>query len=299
MHSETAPTSLRATRISVGLRPILDGIGTPHGALRVVAVHRAVVNLALWDGRLVVLAKEAVGGLPNGILVGDDPDLPSLGIRPGMAARWVAGRLHIPAASLVVQADGAAQWSPLIARRDVRCWALRSEHARILTGAARVPGGLSDLPMAWPSLRAIDRAIRIGDRAAAARAAHGLIGLGPGLTPSGDDALGGIESALHAAGHPVAGFLGAALDDVETRTTAVSVALLRHAARGEVAERVHRLLDGLTAPDPAGIAQAIKTGVRHGATSGSDLLAGVLLGLDAATGLAVARDRARIDGVAA
>ena len=51
---------------------------------------------------------------------------------------------------------------------------------------------------------------------------------------------------------------------------------------------MHRLLDGLLAPDPAAMAAAIELAVRHGATSGSDLLAGVLLGLDAATGVAAA-----------
>ena len=62
MHFDTALTSLRATRISVGLRPMLDGVRGLRAALRVVSVHRAVVNLALGDGRLVAIASEAVGG---------------------------------------------------------------------------------------------------------------------------------------------------------------------------------------------------------------------------------------------
>ena len=231
MHSETAQTSLRATRISVGLRPILDGIGAPRGVLHVVSVHRAVINIRPEDGPLIAIADEAVGGLPNGILLGDDPDLPSLGIRPGMAARWVTGRLHIPAASLVVQTDGAAEWSPALARRDVRHWPLRSARARILARDARVPGGLLALPMAWTSLWALDRAIRNGDRAAAGSAAHGLIGLGPGLTPSGDDALAGVESALHAADHPASGFLGAALHDVSAIASARRNCATRAAGR--------------------------------------------------------------------
>lgn len=299
MHFETVSTSLRATRISVGLRPTLDAARGRREAISIVSVYHAVVNLALGDGRLVAIAGEAVGGLPNGILVGDDPDFTRLGIRPGMAARWAAGRLHIPAASLVVRTDRAADWSPRIARRDVTGWPLRSERAWILARDARVPGGLLDLPMGWPALWALHAAIRNGDRAAAAGAARGLIGLGPGLTPSGDDALAGVESALHAAFDPAAGFLGAVLADVETRTTVVSVALLRHAAQGEMAERVHRLLDGLLAPDPATLAPAVEMAVRHGGTSGSDLLAGVLLGLDAATGVAAAPAPDLIDRVAA
>lgn len=299
MHFDTALPSLRATRISVGLRPMLDGVRGLSEALRVVSVHRAVVNLALGDGRLVAIASEAVGGLPNGIVVGDAPDFTRLGIHAGNPARWAAGRLSIPAAPLVVGTDSAADWSPRIARREVTGWPLRSERARILACEARVPGGLLDLPVSWPALWALDAAIRDGDRAAAAGAARGLIGLGPGLTPAGDDTLAGIESALHAASHPAAGFLETVLGDVETRTTAVSVALLRHVARGEVAERVHRLLDGLLATDPARLAPAIEIAVRHGATSGSDLMVGVLLGLDAATGVAAAPAPDRIARVAA
>ncbi len=286
MHLATAPTSLRATRVSVGLRAILDEVHVRREDLRVVSVHRAVVNLTLGDGRLIAVADDTVGGLPDGILVGDDPDFTRLGIRSGMTARWAAGRLRLPDASLVIRTERAGDWSPGIQRRVVTGWPTRSERARALARQARVSGGLPDLPMAWPSLAALDAAIRADDRAAAAHAARRLIGLGPGLTPSGDDALAGIESALYAAGHPLAGFLGAALDDVEARTTAVSVALLRHAAAGRSSERVHRLLDGLLTSEPGTLAPAIEVAVRHCATSGYDMLAGVLLGLDAATGVA-------------
>lgn len=284
MPFETAPTSLRATRISAGLRPVLDGAQRRRDVIRVVSVHRAVVNVMVGEGRLIAIANEAVGGLPNGILVGADPDFTTLGICPGMVGDWVAGRLHIPAARLVVGTDRASDWSPRVVRREVEDWPRRSERAWGLARVGRVRGGLEDIPIARPALEALDASIRDGDRTAAAAAARGLIGLGPGLTPAGDDALAGVESALYAVGHPAAGFLAAALLDVETRTTTLSVALLRHAARGEASERVQRLLDGLLGPDPSAMAAAITLAVRHGATSGSDLLAGVLVGLDAATG---------------
>jgi hypothetical protein len=297
MHLATAPTSLRATRVSVGLRAVLDEVHADREDLRVISVHRAVVNLVRRDGRLIAIADDTVGGLPDGILVGDGPDFTRSGIHSGMTARWAAGRLRIPDASLVIRTERAVDWSPWIRRRAVSGWPTRSERARALAREAHVPGGLRDLPTARPSLAALDAAVRARDGAGAADAACRLIGLGPGLTPSGDDALAGVESALHAAGHPLAGFLAAALDDVEARTTAVSVALLRHAAEGRVAERVHRLLDGLLASERAALAPTIELAVRHGATSGSDMLAGILLGLDAATGVATPRDAAT--GVAA
>lgn len=280
-----APTSLRATRIGEGLRGVLDGSAAHRPGLRVLSVHRRVVNLVVNDGRLVAVADASVGGLPDGILVADAPDFATLRIRPGDVARWAEDELQIPTAGLAVRTDEAVEWSPRIAPRPTADWAPTSARAWTLADAVRIPGGVLDLPTARPALAALDAAIRAGDTVSAAGAAGRLIGLGPGLTPSGDDALAGIECALRAVGHPMAGFLGAALGDVEARTTTVSVALLRHAARGEAAERVHRLLDGLLGADPAALGPAIDAAIRYGATSGSDLLAGVLLGLDAATGV--------------
>src|SRR5262249_42586767 len=62
----------------------------------------------------------------------------------------------------------------------------------------------------------------------------GLLGLGPGLTPSGDDVLCGVLVALHALGEPrAAGKLGDAIA-AETRraTTPLSGAFLAAAAQG-------------------------------------------------------------------
>jgi hypothetical protein len=121
------------------------------------------------------------------------------------------------------------------------------------------------------------------DRAAAAKSAHDLIGLGPGVTPSGDDLLVGLEAALHALADPRAGFLAAALTDIDERTTVVAATLLRRAAQGEFAERIHRLLAALLGPDDRAIPGAIERAVAWGATSGTDCLVGVLAGLDLAT----------------
>ena len=287
MHVDAAATLLRATRISAGLR---------RRRLTVLSVHGAVVNLVDADGELVPLAADAVGGLPDGILVADAPDFTQRGIRPGMPARWTAEALLVPGAALLVRTSDAAAWSPQIAAHDAGAWPFRSTRAWAYTEHIRTRGGLADIAIATPVLATLDDAIRSGDRLAAAAASRRLIGLGPGLTPSGDDALAGIESALYATAHPMAGFLAAALDDVDARTTTVSSAMLRHAARGDAAERIQRLLDGLLARDPHTLAPAIDAAVRWGATSGSDLLAGVLLGLDAATGVAAPR---RLDRMAA
>ena len=107
--------------------------------------------------------------------------------------------------------------------------------------------------------------------------AAGLIGLGPGLTPSGDDLIGGALCALHAAGHGViATRLAAwALPLARDGTNRISYAHLARAAQGECAEPVNDAIVALIgggAPDLARIDSI-------GHTSGWDALAGAALAL--------------------
>lgn len=175
--------------------------------------------------------------------------------------------------------DGAQLWTapalPADADPDVR--ALR-EAAR-----ARVPReGLGGLVVdahnvlsghAQPALDAIDRWL-VGN--SLDDDAQGLIGLGPGLTPSGDDYLGGVLVALHQLGRkPQAQSLWRWLKPRLSRTSDISAAHLAAAATGEGHEALHRCIEALctAAPDwPSALAELDSVG--H--TSGWDSLAGVV-----------------------
>ncbi|MDQ3127689.1 MAG: DUF2877 domain-containing protein [Chloroflexota bacterium] len=178
-------------------------------------------------------------------------------------------------------------------RRDLGLWALlgdrefaiTSARARTRASAATrpLPFGQSDLlARAGEALRLLKEAIATGDRPRATTAAACLIGLGPGLTPSGDDALAGFLAGLHALDHPMATFAIGALDSVESRTSAVAATLLRQAAQGAFAECIHTVLAGLLDPDPSKAAPAMARAAERGASSGIDCLVGILDGLDAA-----------------
>jgi hypothetical protein len=271
------------------------------------SVFRSAFNVSTGDG-LLTIASTATGGLPNGIVADIATDFRTLGLRPGMAARATAAGLRVEAAGLAIDVDRAAAWSPRFARPidgngdAARVWRWRSHRVRSIAatvvsgrptasaaglgpilGTACADRDLGVVERAGPILARLETGLRRGDRAAAAAGARSLIGLGPGLTPSGDDALVGIEAAAWALEAPMAGFLAPALSDVGDRTTAVAGALLRHASAGEFSERLLDLLGALLGPDMAGIPAAIERAVAWGATSGSDCLVGVLLGLDAAT----------------
>jgi hypothetical protein len=68
-----------------------------------------------------------------------------------------------------------------------------------------------------------------------------LAGLGPGLTPAGDDLLAGYIAGLVLL-HGQRKKAIRLADDAAARTGSLSATLLRHAALGEVPEPVHALL---------------------------------------------------------
>jgi len=101
-----------------------------------------------------------------------------------------------------------------------------------------------------------------------------LIGLGPGLTPAGDDFVGGAMIALRASGdHALADRVaGWALPLAKERTSRISRAHLECAAQGEGHEALHDLLSTFEKKHLDRLA-------RVGHTSGLDAAAGAMLAL--------------------
>ena len=126
---------------------------------------------------------------------------------------------------------------------------------------------------AQPALDAIERWL-VGN--ALDDDAQGLIGLGPGLTPSGDDYLGGVLIALHQLGREAqARGLWRWLEPRRARSSAISGAHLIAAAAGEGHEALHDCLQALHSPGadwPRVLAQLDNVG--H--CSGWDSLAGLV-----------------------
>lgn len=110
-----------------------------------------------------------------------------------------------------------------------------------------------------------------------------LIGLGPGLTPSGDDLLLGFfathriwASALWQM--IIDSRLNASLQASAGRTHIISSTLLRAALQGTFAEIIYDLFESLSYHPEKTAAQADKL-LRIGHASGTDLLTGIILGL--------------------
>ena len=125
---------------------------------------------------------------------------------------------------------------------------------------------------AQPALDALERWLvgnALGEEAAT------LIGLGPGLTPSGDDYLGGVMLALHHVHRATqARALWRWLEPRLSRTSAISGAHLAAAAAGEGHEAMHAALLHLFQRQP-GWPLALDALDAIGHCSGWDALAGM------------------------
>lgn len=130
----------------------------------------------------------------------------------------------------------------------------------------------------------------------AVTAAEQLVGLGPGLTPSGDDVLAGLLVTLRHLGAAtgveravrLAGWLAATVTfDARTRTTPISATLLHCAARGQASPEVIDVLRALAGRQALRPALCRLHALGH--TSGSDLAQGVGIGVETVLALGGAR----------
>ncbi len=124
-----------------------------------------------------------------------------------------------------------------------------------------------------------------GDAAGAANTATRLLGLGPGLTPSGDDALAGLIATLKwfeqdsERAKPMGRSIAkAVLKEAPICTTRLSAQLLGYAAQGLLYEPAMRLGAALLAGRKDSIGAAAIQLFEIGHTSGTDIAVGVLVG---------------------
>ena len=134
-----------------------------------------------------------------------------------------------------------------------------------------------------------------GDLASAVEVAESLVGLGPGLTPSGDSMISGLLLALRLLGGATPGgtkavwladWLGAAVTCyAEQRTTALAATLLHCAARGQAAEEVSAVLRAFAGQKP--VEPAARRLLTAGRATGAELTWGLIAGCAAALALSI------------
>lgn len=283
-------TTLRATTLAA---PIERAVRGAPDVGRVLSVHRRAVNIA---------APRAPGGI---VAIIDRPDdvpfgiacrspvgrtMTGLGIAPGMAVRSAPGCLTIAEAGVRIVVDRAAVERPTFGRVPIappRRVADAADLAGELVhaGATGNGAGLAFEPELRKRLATTTIALGDRDHEAAAVAGRSLVGLGMGLTPSGDDVLVGLVAVLAATGDSRARTLAAAWAcDAGDRTTAVGAAYLAHAARTEFSGALRRAVAAILNGDADAVRASVAMLLARGATSGADALRGVLAGVDLALG---------------
>jgi Protein of unknown function (DUF2877) len=206
---------------------------------------------------------------------------PLVALPPGAPAEVGGGRIVV--GDLAVSA--AAWWDPRPRLPSSRP-ALLPEGVRQLRNALYgegVPHSAFTLP-GLPTgpggpLAALRGAVRRADLEAALRTATRLVGLGPGLTPAGDDVMAGTVAGLVLLGHPAGPRFAAGVYALAIgRTTELSRALLRHSSCGRVSAEYSAVLHGLVGERP--LQPAIDRLLATGSTSGRAMALGLCTAID-------------------
>jgi hypothetical protein len=180
------------------------------------------------------------------------------------AAAWWEPRPRLPSLRPALLPEGVRQLRNALYGEGV------PHSAFTLPGLPTGPGG---------PLAALRGAVRRADLDAALRTATRLIGLGPGLTPAGDDVMAGTIAGLVLLGHPSAERFAAGVYALAAgRTTELSRALLRHAACGQVSGEYAAVLHGLVGERP--LAPAVAALLNTGSTSGRAMALGLSTAID-------------------
>ena len=279
-----------------GTRAAALSAGTP---AHVHSVHRRVINV-LIDDVLVALASLDIDDAPATVRVPVE-DWRRLGVKQDSPVDVSADRIVLAADGhdVVVSLAGARAWT-----------APASDLERLgvdeLTAALGVlegfrasepvtPFGHAAQELLVPRTAQLRRELLHGDERAVHAAANSLIGLGEGLTPSGDDILTGLvflaaqPGALLSRRLPS---LAAAIRDGRTSTGLLSHVTLSHAAEGRARQSLHELAGSLVSGDLDRMRSVASAILEIGHTSGADILTGIRLALDVERSLRASRSAA-------
>lgn len=287
MDEFTAQTGREQVRASVRVRAsaysaciAAAATGTPQRG-SVHSVFAAAANILFPGDFVLSLNASAAPRMPNGLHLSVPAGaFPFSALRPGMPALLGASRLHIEALACSLDLSTCPQWNPHIAHPStLNLHTLKENHARlhrIWEKHATSPGLPGD--MGWQDIPELARA---------------LCGRGVGLTPAGDDMLAGWMAVGWLLYGPEPAFLTACEQIMAValrQTHLLSRCWLGYAAQGNVALPIVRLLEALarerglenveSTENDAQLEPTAQAVLALGATSGYDVISGILLGLE-------------------
>jgi hypothetical protein len=255
----------------------------------------SVVNISVPSGLITVAARH-LDNAPNTVVI-DSASMSPLRARLGGRVVAHGPRLVCPG-HFSIDLDGAAIWHADLPDLSAVVQSQRLE--QMVTELERLvdregqPGGIRPRRGAQGTIEqevsrvldlaahALVRSLAAGDLAAAIAWAERLIGLGPGLTPSGDDFVTGLAAVIASPGtrmHALLPWVQELVRDSEPRTNVISWTAMHEAAHGRVRESITAVLRAVAAGDPEALRPAARKVIRIGKTSGTDIVTGVQAGL--------------------
>jgi len=279
----------------------LEHSGGYHVPMTVIAQFQQCLYLAPVEAgpgspgeatEILCVGTSSIGRGPLNVLIesGFQPD--QFAPSSATAVRYTTTDIHFPASTRLVFNADMIKPSPRVTDVDIdSVWSLLEDYARpalpaglgtplFETCATRAIAVLTDFLL--PALRtdatdvpaSVDRAIR------------DLVGLGPGLTPAGDDFLAGVLLSLQSMQRKnlAASLARCVLRASETATNRISAAFLRAAADGYCGATLAEVFAGLARADRDRLERAVVAQTATGHTSGRDAWHGVLLTFSCAVG---------------
>lgn len=257
----------------------------PSGSLPLLCLsrHDRACNFVSSNGLLIALVTTAHGNGPFHIVLPNRlPPIPTN--NNDLQAQWRPGELSIGPRQISLQQ--AAIWQPdLPALENLSTDALSLLREK---SSQHPPSPLhSELttfyPRAQQGIDALQVGFTKGDNAKIQTGVMHLAGLGPGLTPAGDDFLVGLLAALVAYRLQIHEALPTLcpliVQSATAQTTQLSARWLACAGQGHFGEAWHHLITALNRNGSAAITTAAHRLLTTGATSGVDAMSGFLFGI--------------------
>jgi hypothetical protein len=211
--------------------------------------------------------------MPNGLLLSAPAGAwPFSHLKAGMPVILGAGWLVLETLACSLECAACQRWHPRVQRPPELDLPLLTANARRLAHFCRQHWQASSfsLPVHKHGTDILTLAAQI-------------CGRGPGLTPSGDDFLAGWLAAGWLLYGPAPAFLEVGQKIIalaRQRTHLLSQCWLSYAAAGDIASPVHQLFSALCSPDERLLQPATRAVLALGATSGHDLIHGILYAID-------------------
>jgi len=227
-------------------------------------------------------------------------------IKPGCSAQFTSGEMQFPDENITISLEDSNIWHPSPVDNEIK---IKPGHldsilslvnklipeSPYLPLLSKNPSQIPDMPVIGERILNLRNALVTGSPEKIAEESTKLLGLGPGLTPLGDDFLLGVLLTLNRWGHIIlplrsdiqksdseshptnlVNYLNQIiLENTRLKTTQISASLLACAMEGAADERLLKVLDGFFSR--VDITQnEIKNLLHWGSSSGITVLAGMI-----------------------